>query len=237
MRHPGIEPGKRCNGDSGGSVVRPGPGGSRCPMGAQAAGGSGDNVGRRAVSHVSDGRGRSMGRPPCVHPPRFRLRILREKCLDCAQGPGAVRNCEHADCQLFDHRMGHRPKGRKARRTPLKSLRAFCLWCCCDSSHEVGLCPCTTCALWPWRRGRSRNGEIRPVSTKNPHPASSSETRGTRQVAEVVRSDEVPKVPGGSGFEREDNVVLGRPHVPLPLPSTGARARGPRTERPAQEME
>lgn len=38
--------------------------------------------------------------------------------------------------------------------TPLKSVRAYCLWCC-RTSPEVKLCPSDTCALWPYRLGHN----------------------------------------------------------------------------------
>jgi len=40
--------------------------------------------------------------------------------------------------------------------TPLKSARAFCLWCCFDSQLEVRLCPVETCPLWKYRLGKGR---------------------------------------------------------------------------------
>lgn len=36
---------------------------------------------------------------------------------------------------------------------PLKAIRAKCIDCCCDSPVEVRLCPCTDCALYPFRFG------------------------------------------------------------------------------------
>lgn len=39
--------------------------------------------------------------------------------------------------------------------TPLKAIRAKCLDCCCGSSHEVNLCPCSNCALYPFRYGKN----------------------------------------------------------------------------------
>jgi len=40
-------------------------------------------------------------------------------------------------------------------RTPLKSIRAYCLWCCCGSSPEVRICHIEKCALWSYRHGRN----------------------------------------------------------------------------------
>lgn len=41
--------------------------------------------------------------------------------------------------------------------TPVKAIRAKCLDCCCGSAHEVRLCVCTDCTLWPFRLGRNPN--------------------------------------------------------------------------------
>ena len=41
--------------------------------------------------------------------------------------------------------------------TPLKSIRAKCLDCCCDQAQEVRLCPSQTCPLWPFRMGKNPN--------------------------------------------------------------------------------
>ena len=96
--------------------------------------------------------------------PRFKLRNLRERCLDCTGGEqGRVRTCDVRECPLWDYRMGHRPKGYKARWTPLRALRAYCLWCCLDQAKEVRLCPATSCPLWPWRMGKG-TGEV-PATT------------------------------------------------------------------------
>lgn len=41
--------------------------------------------------------------------------------------------------------------------TPVKAIRAKCLDCCCGSSTEVKLCPCTGCPLYPYRTGHNPN--------------------------------------------------------------------------------
>lgn len=38
---------------------------------------------------------------------------------------------------------------------PVKAIRAKCLECCCGQQNEVKLCPCTDCALYPFRFGRN----------------------------------------------------------------------------------
>ena len=50
------------------------------------------------------------------------------------------------------------PKNDGKRLSPLKAIRAFCMWCCGGSAHEVNLCPAGPdkrhpCALWPYRMG------------------------------------------------------------------------------------
>ena len=85
--------------------------------------------------------------------PRFKLRVLRERCLDCT--------CDVRGCQLWDYRTGHRPSGYKARRTPLRALGKSCLWCRLDQPKEVRLCPATSCPLWPWRMNKG-DAEVPP---------------------------------------------------------------------------
>lgn len=46
-----------------------------------------------------------------------------------------------------------RRAGGPAKTTPLRAIRRFCLWCCCDSSNEVTHCPAHECALWEYRAG------------------------------------------------------------------------------------
>ena len=37
--------------------------------------------------------------------------------------------------------------------TPIRSIRAKCLDCCCGSAMEVRLCPAANCPLYPYRMG------------------------------------------------------------------------------------
>ena len=41
--------------------------------------------------------------------------------------------------------------------TPLKSIRAKCLDCVCESAQEVRLCLSTGCPLYPYRMGHNPN--------------------------------------------------------------------------------
>ena len=43
--------------------------------------------------------------------------------------------------------------GKKIK-TPIKSMRAKCIDCCCGSLKEVRLCPIIDCALYPYRFGK-----------------------------------------------------------------------------------
>ena len=38
---------------------------------------------------------------------------------------------------------------------PVKAIKAKCMDCCCGSTKEVQICPCTDCALWPFRSGKN----------------------------------------------------------------------------------
>ena len=44
--------------------------------------------------------------------------------------------------------------------TPVKAIRAHCLWCMCDSAYEVKLCPSTDCPLYPYREGHNPNRKM-----------------------------------------------------------------------------
>ena len=43
--------------------------------------------------------------------------------------------------------------------TPIKSIRKYCLWCCCGSTKEVKLCPIYDCPLHPYRMGKRPNSQ------------------------------------------------------------------------------
>ena len=40
-------------------------------------------------------------------------------------------------------------------KSPIKAIRAKCLWCCGDSSNEVKLCNIQSCVLWEFRLGKN----------------------------------------------------------------------------------
>ena len=39
--------------------------------------------------------------------------------------------------------------------SPIKSIRAKCIDCCCGNAAEVRKCTVTDCPLWPFRMGRN----------------------------------------------------------------------------------
>lgn len=41
------------------------------------------------------------------------------------------------------------------RTNPVKAIREKCIDCCGGSYSEVKLCPCTNCALYPFRFGKN----------------------------------------------------------------------------------
>jgi len=43
------------------------------------------------------------------------------------------------------------------RETPLKSIRKYCLECCCESAKEVRLCTAVGCPLYQFRLGHNPN--------------------------------------------------------------------------------
>lgn len=57
------------------------------------------------------------------------------------------------------------------RMTPIKSIRAKCLDCCCGQTQEVRLCPSQNCALWLYRMGK-RPATPGPSRTEENHELS-----------------------------------------------------------------
>ena len=52
-----------------------------------------------------------------------------------------------------------------------KAARLRCLDCCAGSAHEVRMCPCVGCGLWPHRVGRGIADKNGNVTTKQRSPA------------------------------------------------------------------
>jgi hypothetical protein len=42
-------------------------------------------------------------------------------------------------------------------KTPIKSIRAYCVECCCENRAEVRFCSSQNCPLWAYRMGKRPN--------------------------------------------------------------------------------
>jgi len=45
----------------------------------------------------------------------------------------------------------------KAVKTPVKSIRLYCLECCCNQKSEVSRCELVDCPIYPFRLGKNPN--------------------------------------------------------------------------------
>lgn len=61
--------------------------------------------------------------------------------------------------------------GAPSRLTPLKSIRAKCLDCCCGVAQEVRKCTTTTCSLHPYRLGKRPATVAKAEALKAAHHA------------------------------------------------------------------
>jgi len=92
------------------------------------------------------------------------LKAIRKKCLNCSGfSTKEVRDCPSFEtdggieyCFLYPYRLGKRPK-QKTEFTPIKSIRKYCLWCCCGNKKLVKECPTIDCPLWIYRLGGNPN--------------------------------------------------------------------------------
>jgi len=73
---------------------------------------------------------------------RTPIPAIRARCRGCTESLKEIRECPCPDCQLYEYRTGHRPKG-KAQCTPCQAIREYCIWC------------------QGWRGGNGRNTAIR----------------------------------------------------------------------------
>ena len=120
----------------------------------------------QAASEAVRGHQGTVGAAARPVAPRFKLRVLRAKCIDCANGAEHATACDMADCPLHTYRTGQRPKG-KATLAPMTALRARCLDCTKGDRRDVQRCDVAQCPLWPWRRGRSHVGELPPQEVEH----------------------------------------------------------------------
>lgn len=68
---------------------------------------------------------------------------------------------------------------------PMKAIRLKCLDCSGGSSNEVKECPCTTCALYPFRAGKNPFRQRRTLTEaqKDASRARLAAARGKREIS------------------------------------------------------
>lgn len=49
-------------------------------------------------------------------------------------------------------------------KSPLKTIREYCLTCCCESAYEVKACPAKDCKLYAYRLGHDPRREKRVLT-------------------------------------------------------------------------
>lgn len=73
--------------------------------------------------------------------------------------------------------------------TPIKSIRAKCLDCCCAQPSEVRLCPSIKCALHAYRMGKRPVGLTRKSALLDETPTLAGEFSDKGNVKEVIDND------------------------------------------------
>jgi len=71
---------------------------------------------------------------------------------------------------------------------PVKAIRAKCLDCCCGQIREVELCPCTWCALYPFRFGKNPYRTKREM-TEDQRAAAADRLRRAREKQKEQKED------------------------------------------------
>lgn len=57
-------------------------------------------------------------------------------------------------------------------KTPIQSIREYCLGCCLEDANEVKLCPDDECPLHPYRLGKNPNIKKRELTEEQKAAAS-----------------------------------------------------------------
>jgi len=103
------------------------------------------------------------------------IKSIRARCKGCAENLAEIRRCACDDCQLYEYRLGHRPKVKVL--TPRKAIAAYCLWCmgwrggtdkrrCIRLARECHISECPLYHLRPGQKG-ARAGQKPKISTVN----------------------------------------------------------------------
>ena len=74
--------------------------------------------------------------------------------------------------------------------TPIKSIRAKCLDCCCGQRGEVRVCPSGHCALHPYRMGKRPGTPAHTGRVANKTPTLAGDFVAKRNTKEVKEHDE-----------------------------------------------
>ena len=82
-------------------------------------------------------------------------KAILARCTDCSDRRADRVHCpsngKHDErCPLWPFRLGHRPRGS----SPLRAIRAYCLWCC-ETAPEVKVCESRDCPLYQYRLGKN----------------------------------------------------------------------------------
>jgi hypothetical protein len=89
-------------------------------------------------------------------------KAIKLKCYDCSGFSfDAVKNCNLENCELYDYRLGKKPKSIGARNTAIKEHCAKCV----GSVRLVKDCVTKTCPLYPHRVGAEKD-EIKLKKSK-----------------------------------------------------------------------
>ena len=85
------------------------------------------------------------------------LKAIRKECLGCSETTTDIKYCSFTECLLHPYRMGKKLKDHPPKIKAMKSIKLYCLGCCCGNRNEVKLCPVTYCILYDYRFGKNPN--------------------------------------------------------------------------------
>ena len=113
-----------------------------------------------------------------------RREAIRQRCIDCAGSPAAVRQCDFEWCPLHSFRM---PREKQDAKKRTKAISRYGLECGGGSRYEVTRCPATSCPLWQYRPGE-KSAIVRPDCTHRAGFSDQNPEAGVRVPGDVVES-------------------------------------------------